>query len=470
MQKYKIIKKLGRGGNGIVYEVEDLLGNRYAKKTLKNVNNQKAYQRFKDEISILSQTKSINGVISIIDYHFPVKISKNNCPYYIMPIGIPIKKYILNIKNDEILFKLLFNLCETINILHNKDITHRDIKPDNLLIINDQIFLSDFGLANFPKKKKISNPNESIGPKWTIAPEMKRISSKSAYKKADIYSLTKTIWMLITRHWFGFEGQYIPNSNISLDKFITMTINKTHVIDGWYYFSVVLLEKLLIQGTDNNPEKRPEIQEFINSLTLWYNSNNNWHKRNKYEWEDALKVVFPISIPESAKWNNIKHIFDVLKILFEKYDNLNHCFYPNGGGNDFNHVEMHPSKKYLIIDHNLLILPNELKFEFNNDFDYSYFILSILPNKALSQQIGRNDEEDIFINEFGHLSQSNLEGYRSVKKYTKGRFLIAKKTSIINQLKGELDAYGGIHNQMYDDEYKELIQKIQKKVKAHKSE
>lgn len=464
--KYKIIKRIGRGGNGIVYEVEDKLGNRYAKKNLKNTANNKAYQRFKDEISILLNLKSVPGIIPMIDHHFPVNITKNNFPYYIMPLGIPIKDYILRIENDEHLFTSIFKLCETIEHLHKKGITHRDIKPENLLVIDDEIYLSDFGLANFPKKKRISVLNESIGPKWTIAPEMKRISSKSAFKKADIYSLTKTIWMLVTRNWYGFEGQYIPNSNISLDKFITLAINETRTIGNWYYFSIVLLERLLQKGTDNNPDNRPTIDEFTEALKYWHSSNTIWEERNPYEWEDALKVIFPVAIPESAVWENTEEIFHILKILFEKYDNLNHCFYPYSGGDDFNKVEFHPTSDYLIIENDLLIKAKELRFEYVNNIDYSYFRLTVLENDPVTENV-YDDEEMVFINDNGDFSEKAKNGFRNVSKYIKGSFLITKKTSVINQLNGTLDAYSGIHNKMTNDEYKKLLQKVQAHIKNH---
>ncbi len=271
MVKYSVVKKIGRGGNGIVYQVTDENGNFFAKKVLENIRSKKAYQRFKDEVEVLYGLKERKGVIEIIDAYLPNQFSKHDKPYYVMPLGISLKDYIKNL-HDEQIINLVIELCDTLDFLHSKDITHRDIKPENILVIDNKPVFSDFGLANFPKKVRVSSQNENIGPKWTIAPEMKRISSTAEFKKADIYSFGKTLWMLITKQWWGFEGQYIPNSSISVDNYVEMIINKPHLASKWYYHSIVLLNQLLTESTDNDPLKRPDAKSFTDKLKYWYTS------------------------------------------------------------------------------------------------------------------------------------------------------------------------------------------------------
>jgi hypothetical protein len=53
-----------------------------------------------------------------------------------------------------------------------------------------------------------------------------------------------------------------------------------------------------------------------------------------------------------------------------------------------------------------------------------------------------------------------LEDYKEYSRYVDGSFLIAKKTSMINKLEGELNAYNAIHNQMTNDEYKKLMTEL----------
>jgi len=460
--KYTIKKTLGKGGNGIVYEVVDSEGNRFAKKVLKNINSKRNYERFKIEIEVLNNLKNKKGIVEIVSYHFPNEISNGDLPYYIMPIGIPFKDYIKTATRDKI-FEVIFELCDTLEYLHSQDIAHRDIKPDNILIVNDGPVFSDFGLANFPKKTKVSVLNESIGPKWTIAPEMKRISSVSEFKRADIYSFAKTVWMILTQQWLSFDGQYIPNSNISIDKFVDVRINKGSIFGVWDYFSIVLLNRLLSQATDNDPGKRPNASEFNKQFRYWHSSNDDYYERNPYEWEDALVRIFPISIPLNSKWTKLQDIFSVLKIIFESYDSLNHCFYPEHGGNDFNNIAI--ENDFLLIENDLLVKPKALYFESIGDLDYSYFILESEDIEPIfDQENNENCREDLFMDDKGSFHEEGEKGFRNVSRYFQGKFLITKKTSILNKLQGKLDAYDGIQNKMSIEEYRELVTEVKNQI------
>lgn len=463
---YTTKKTLGKGGNGIVYEVVDSKGKHFAKKVLKKIKSKKSYERFKNEIEVLNNQNKKKGIIEIIDYHFPIEISDKDFPFYITPIGIPIKKYIKTATQDKT-FELIFELCDTLEYLHSHDITHRDIKPENILIVNGSPVFSDFGLANFPKKKKVSALNESIGPKWTIAPEMKRISSVAEFKRADIYSFAKTVWMILTKRWLSFDGQYIPNSNISIDKFVEIKINKGRDFGKWDYFSIVLLDRLLSKSTDNDPAKRPDASEFNNQFRYWHFSNDDYFERNPYEWEDALFRIFPISIPLNSQWNKLQDIFNILKVIFESYDNLNHCFYPESGGDDFNKIEVR--KDFLLIESDILIKPRTLYFESIGDTDYSYFILECEEIEPIfSPEKFKNHREHLFMDENGNFYKEENNGLREVKRFIKGKFLITKKTSIINNLQGNLDAYNGIQNKMSKEKYRKLIKKIKTEIDSEK--
>lgn len=461
MEQYKYIKKIGAGGNGVVNLVKNSKGEEFAQKVLKNIS-EKAYQRFKDEIEVLSKLNNKDGIIPLIDFYFPETIDKNNPPYYIMPVCVDLKEY-LETLNLEKMYSLLFDICRSIKYLHSNDIAHRDIKPENILILDNKPVIADFGLVTFPHKKDISNKNEKIGPKWTIAPEMERISSVAEYKKADIYSLAKTIWMIITKQWQGFEGQYIAHSNISVNNFVKLCINESSMAGVWHYHSLVLLDKLLIQATDNDPDKRPNIDAFLEDFEYWYSSNKEYKERNTYEWKDAIDVIFPVSIPMSCRWTDIDDIFNILKIIFQNYDQLNHCFYPEYGGTDFYKISISSNGECLVINDDLLIKPKALYFELTNDIDWSYFQLEIMKQSPINTE-NHCLEEDVFFN--ADLSQESEFEETDFNEYSRcldDSYIITKKTSNINFLPGELDAYGAIHSTMSREDYRNLMLKLSSK-------
>ncbi|GLB53491.1 hypothetical protein NBRC110019_25320 [Neptunitalea chrysea] len=296
---------------------------------------------------------------------------------------------------------------------------------------------------------------------------MKRISSVAEFKRADIYSFAKTVWMILTEQWLGFDGQYISNSNISIDNFVEVNINKMHYIGDWYYFSIVLLNRLLEQSTDNDPQKRPTASEFNEKFRYWHSSNDDYYERNPYEWEDALTRIFPVSIPLCCQWNDLKEIYNVLKIIFESYDNLNHCFYPKSGGNDFNKIEI--KQDYLFIENDIFLKPKALYFESIGDLDFSYFILECDEIEPLFNKRVYENEERIYMDDKGNFHQEENDNLREIGRFLKGKFLITKKTSIINELKGKLNAYDVIQNKMSLAEYQELINKVKYKIKKEKT-
>lgn len=161
-----------------------------------------------------------------------------------MPVAISLRDYLEEKSNVQDIVECFIELANTLGILHDKDIVHRDIKSENLNYYKEHYCLADFGLVDYPDKESITKSGERIGANATMAPEMKINAKYADAKKADVYSLAKTLWMLITKNKFGFEGVYtIESDKINLEKLIP----KTHWIE---------LSELLIRSTQYNTDAK----------------------------------------------------------------------------------------------------------------------------------------------------------------------------------------------------------------------
>jgi len=130
MGQWKLIEKIGEGGNGEVWsthKLDNIENKNYAIKLLKKIKL-KSYLRFRDEINVLLKIKDIEGVLPIIEHHLPDKDEENDLPWYVMPIAVRIKSYLKD-KTSENIVEALISITKTLNDLHDHNIFHRDIKP-----------------------------------------------------------------------------------------------------------------------------------------------------------------------------------------------------------------------------------------------------------------------------------------------------------------------------------------------------
>lgn len=186
---YNVLKPLGDGGAGIVYEVQKD-GIHYALKECIELDNE-SLKRFSRELRIIKTLNSSN-IIKIYDED----LSCNN-PYYIMEIcDTSLDKAIKKGLSKDQKFKYFLQACNGFAELHNNGIIHRDIKPGNVLIVKDKVKISDFGLGKFEKRDTTTITTEitSKGTPGFMAPE---ISNEGHFKDADARSDIFSIGVLL---------------------------------------------------------------------------------------------------------------------------------------------------------------------------------------------------------------------------------------------------------------------------------
>ncbi len=456
---YRLLDILGSGGNGDVWRVLDGNNNQFAMKILRQIDAV-SFMRFKAEIHVLSTIK-VDGIMSILDSNIPDDI-ESSVPWFTMEVAKSFSSYINGKKILDTVSDFI-PLAKTLEHLHDRSITHRDIKPQNILFYNERLYFTDFGLVKYPSREDITPSKRDVGAKFTMAPEMRRSADTADSKKADVYSFAKTIWISITGEEHGFDGQYSTNSVLGLKNYHK----------GLY---LTKLDELLSDATDNDPDVRPTIGELISCLEAWVNLNRDFQKRNVTEWFEIQQILFPMGSPETATWKSLDAIVSVLNEV-SKERSLNHMFYPDGGGMTITSVSkakeagmlaLHTSDKSAD-----LLKPKKLTYEsFGLDPSWNYFRLEADLISATSIYDGVSYEG--LFQEFTEVNPAEYadlrcwdenefngvvlpESSRRISRYIKGSFVFFCTASVYNKLRGKYDAYNGQHDSMSESDFRNFI-------------
>lgn len=155
---YKIIRQIGQGGNGIVYEVVDEEGHSFAAKIVEaDLLNTEKRKRLKNEIHFCEMHQNDN-VIYVEDDGIVEKSGKTYI-FYIMPIYKSNLRPVMNehMSTDKIIDCFL-QVCGGLEYAHRNGCIHRDIKPENILVGNSgRYVIADFGIAHFESVDKITS-------------------------------------------------------------------------------------------------------------------------------------------------------------------------------------------------------------------------------------------------------------------------------------------------------------------------
>ena len=198
--RYEIKEVIGVGGMAYVYKAYDSIDDRtVAVKILRDeyLANEEFPRRFKNEskaIAILSHP----NIVKVYDVSFGERLQ-----YIVMEYidGITLKEYIeqqQDIKWKEAVH-FTVQILRALQHAHDKGIVHRDIKPQNIMLLPDgTIKVTDFGIARFSRNeiRATSATDKAIGSVHYISPEQAR--GDITDEKADIYSTGVMLYEMLT--------------------------------------------------------------------------------------------------------------------------------------------------------------------------------------------------------------------------------------------------------------------------------
>lgn len=240
---------VGSGGMAIVYRATDrVTGNTVAVKILKEefVSDEQFRRRFLNESRAISMLRHRN-IVSVIDFDF-----EGNLQYIVMEYvdGITLKDFIRSQKiiPAGIAIKVTMQILSALQHAHERGVIHRDIKPQNIMILNDgTIKVMDFGIARINKFETITMTDKAIGTVYYISPEQAR--GEHTDERSDIYSIGVMLYEMLTGE-MPFDGDTPVNVAI---KQIQSAAKRPRSINR----SIpVGLEQIVMRAMMKTPDKR----------------------------------------------------------------------------------------------------------------------------------------------------------------------------------------------------------------------
>lgn len=271
--QYCLEKKIGQGGNGVVYKALDLKTNTYVAIKVFQPNSGKVtpdiIQRYKIEGISASKVNHPNA-ISVLDFH----IAEECLPYLVMELltGRTLKEELVHVGQMSIerSKEIIIPVCNVLIEAHQAGIIHRDIKPENIFLhqANNQeiVKVLDFGVAKIlPEDSSLDIQNlltitgKILGSPAFLAPE--RLRNLPYDGRVDVYSLgvmlytmlsgklpfntnNNDIWALVNMHLYQQPQplqELVPNISPSV-------------------------ENLLMQALSKDPGQRPTAKEFMKAF------------------------------------------------------------------------------------------------------------------------------------------------------------------------------------------------------------
>ena len=194
---YEVVKEIGRGGMGVVFEARQLsLGRSVAIKVLRDaaLSSSSIRARFDKEAQLIAQLKHDN-IVDVIEFG-----RVDDRPFLVMPLleGQPLSRSISKEPlSEKAAAKIMLTVTDAVQFAHSQGVIHRDIKPGNIMGDDERCQVMDFGLAFVEDSdQRLTGTGDVIGTLGFLAPEIIRGQSRGDVA-TDVYALGATLYSLL---------------------------------------------------------------------------------------------------------------------------------------------------------------------------------------------------------------------------------------------------------------------------------
>ena len=263
--RYDRVQEVFSGANSVTVNLcmDKINNNTVMIKTFPKSNFTKEF--FENELEI-NKVAACRNVIKVLD-DFETRTTYN----LVMEAGSQDLYQIVTEEgplNQEKFLKLFRGLTSAICRLHRHNILHNDLKLENIVFMNDSLYLIDFGLSEHIRSNNQGN-NRHVGTTFYTAPEAIRDNYRSF--KSDVYSYGIVMYATLT-------GQFPFDADNSYE-YAIMQLNSQPNLKPLYDQQIDSdLIRIIESCLDKNPEQRPSMEEI--KSTLWPEDNQSSESEN----------------------------------------------------------------------------------------------------------------------------------------------------------------------------------------------
>ncbi|GAA4571357.1 serine/threonine-protein kinase [Planotetraspora kaengkrachanensis] len=278
---YRLLKRLGEGGMGVVHLALDARGRQVAVKVLRPevAGDDVARRRLSREVETMRRVRG-SHIAEVVDADVTGRRP------YIVTRYVPGRAIDEMVKQDgpfslDVLLKVGRGVAEALTAVHAAGVIHRDLKPGNVLMLDDEPVLIDFGIAQAVDATRLTQTGMFIGTPGYLAPEI--IEGQEGGPEVDVHAWAGTLLYAAT-------GQP-PFGKGTLEMiFFNITSGKANV-----EAAPEPLRPVLRAAFHRDPAKRPSAAE----LLQW--TDRLTPRRTGYTAPDEISTV--AEVDEAARWD-----------------------------------------------------------------------------------------------------------------------------------------------------------------------
>ncbi|MCC6901004.1 MAG: serine/threonine protein kinase [Polyangiaceae bacterium] len=273
--KYEILRRVGEGGMGVVYEaLHQRLGERVAIKLLREQDRQstEVVARFEREARMAAKLKSAN-VARIHD----VDTMPDGTPFIVMEFleGRDLDMELARRGPLPILegVDYVLQACSAVQEAHERGIIHRDLKPHNLFLCGEgrdrRIKLLDFGISKLTEAdSSVTATRSALGTPLYMSPEQIR-SSRRADARSDIWSLGVILYEVLTGTTpFTGESATAVVAAITADPVQSPREHRSELPDA--------LVRVMLRALEKDPDRRFQTVSEMAAELAPFSARGNW--------------------------------------------------------------------------------------------------------------------------------------------------------------------------------------------------